>query len=129
MKGHARSLMTPHATTILPDASLSEVARVLVAAGFAGLPVVGTEGQLVGFLSELDLAQALLDGRFDGRVRDVMSTRIVAVDEFAPTDEVIRALREHRIHHLPVVRQGTVVGMITPSDVIRFFIDSGDDVA
>ncbi len=129
MKGHARSLMTPHATTIVPDASLSEVARVLVTAGLAGLPVVNPEGQLVGFLSELDLAQAMLDGRFDGKVRDVMSTRIVSVDEFASTDDVIRALREHRIHHLPVVRQGTVVGMITPSDVIRHFIGSGDDAA
>lgn len=129
MKGHARSLMTPHATTVAPDASLTEVARVLVTAGFAGVPVVGAEGELVGFLSELDVAQAMLDGRLDGTVKDVMSTRVVSVDEFAPTDDVIRALREHRIHHLPVVRQGGVVGIITPSDVIRHFIGSGDDVA
>jgi CBS domain-containing protein len=129
MKGHARSLMTPHATTVTADAPLLEVARALVVAGFAGVPVVGAEGELVGFLSELDLAQAMLDGRFDGKVKDVMSTRIVSVDEFAPTDDVIRALREHRIHHLPVVRQGTVVGVITPNDVIRHFLEAGDDVA
>lgn len=129
MKGHARSLMTPHATTVAETAPLTEVARVLISAGFGGLPVVGAEGQLVGFLSEIDLAQALLDGRMNGIARDVMATGVVSVDEFDTTDEVIRALREHRIHHLPVVRQGVVVGIITPADVIRHFVETGGDAA
>lgn len=129
MKGHARSLMTPHATTVAADEGVTAVARVLIAAGFGGVPVIDGQGALVGFLSELDLAQAMLDEKFHGKVKDIMSTRIVSVDEFATIGEVIRVLREHHIHHLPVVRQGSVVGIITPSDVIRYFLEQGDDVA
>lgn len=128
MKGHARGLMTPHATTVPRSMPLAEVARVLVTAGFDGVPVVD-DGVLVGFLSELDIAQAMLDGRIDKRAGDVMTERVVRVDEFATTDDVIRTLREHRIHHLPVVRNDVVVGIITPADVIRHFLDQGGDAA
>jgi CBS domain-containing protein len=49
-----------------------------------------------------------------------MSSPVVSVDEFEQTGEVIRLFRERRIHHLPVLRGGRLVGIITPSDVIRF---------
>lgn len=129
MKGHARSLMTPHATTVGEDATLREVARTLLEAGFGGVPVVDKEGELTGFLSELDLAQALLEGNLEGKARTAMTKTVVTVDEFATTDEVIRLLRAHKIHHLPVVRDGAVVGIITPMDVIRHFVSIGEVVA
>jgi CBS domain-containing protein len=52
-----------------------------------------------------------------------MSTPVVTVDEFDRTDDVMRLLREHDIHHLPVVRKGRLVGIITPLDVIRFLVE------
>ena len=37
-----------------------------------------------------------------------------------PTLEVMRILREQRILHLPVLRRGRLVGIITLSDVVRY---------
>ena len=128
-KGHARSLMTPHATTVKPDMPLRDVAQMLLAAGFGGVPVVDEAGSLVGFLSDLDLAGALIEGGLEGCARDAMTASVVSVDEFATTDDVIKTLRENKIRHLPVVRQGAVVGIITPSDIIRHFVGRGVDVA
>ena len=31
-------------------------------------------------------------------------------------------MRMYRVHHLPVTRQGAVVGLITPQEVIRYFV-------
>lgn len=124
MKGHARSLMTTRVTSISPDTALADIARLLAAGGFSGLPVVGRGDTVVGFVSEADLMNALLEGRdADTRAADFMSTPVLTVDEFDRTDDVMRILREHAIHHLPVVRQGRLVGMITPTDVIRFLVD------
>ena len=58
-----------------------------------------------------------------------MTASVVSVDEFATTDDVIKTLRENKIRHLSVVRQGVVVGIITPSDIIRHFVGRGEDVA
>jgi CBS domain-containing protein len=121
--------MTPHATTVLPAMSLREVASMIVAAGFGGLPVALESGELVGFLSEIDVAHALLQGGFERTAGEAMNTDVISVDEFATADEVIRTLREHRMQHLPVVRLGVVVGIITPMDVIRYFLGRGDDAA
>ena len=49
------------------------------------------------------------------------------VDEFDLTDEVMQLFRKHRIHHLPVVREEKLLGIITPADVIRFLAQDIDE--
>jgi CBS domain-containing protein len=51
-----------------------------------------------------------------------MTSNVVTVDEFTPADHVVQLLREHKIQHLPVIRQGVVVGLITPQSVIQYFV-------
>ena len=60
MKGHARNVMTERVTAVGPDTPLEAVARILVAGRFGGVPVVGPDGKVLGFLSEKDLMTALL---------------------------------------------------------------------
>jgi CBS domain-containing protein len=123
-KGHARTMMTAHVTAVTVDTSLADIARTLHAGGFGGVPVVDDQGTLVGFVSDADIMDAFLVGKpAEARAAEFMSTPAVTVDEFDRTDDVMRILREHRIHHLPVVRQGRLVGIITPSDIIRFMVE------
>ena len=124
MRGHARNLMTEQVTAVSPTAPLEDVARSLVAGGFSGVPVVDQDNQVVGFVSETDLMSALLRGATgDTRAWSIMSHHPVVIDEFATTDEVMGVMRESQIHHLPVVREGKLVGIITPHDILRFFVE------
>jgi CBS domain-containing protein len=124
MKGHARNIMTNRVSAIEPDTPLGDIARLLAAGGFSGTPVVDEDQRVLGFVSETDLVEALLHGRgVDVAAAEIMSTPAVTVDEFERLEEVMRVLREHRIHHLPVVREGLLVGIITPADVIRFLVE------
>jgi CBS domain-containing protein len=124
MKGHARNIMTTRVSAIDPDTQLGDIARLLAAGGFSGTPVVDEDQRVLGFVSETDLVEALLHGRgVDVAAAEIMSTPAVTVDEFERLEEVMRVLREHRIHHLPVVREGRLVGIITPADVIRFLVE------
>lgn len=124
MKGHARNIMTHHATVVTDDTSLNAIASILVHARIGGLPVVDARERLVGFISETDLMGVLLRSPdATGTAADVMSTPPISVDEFATTDDVMTIFRERDIHHLPVVRGGKLVGIITPLDVLKFFLD------
>jgi CBS domain-containing protein len=124
MKGHARNMMTAPVVSVRPEASLTEIARCLAAARIGGVPVVGAEGRVEGIVSESDLLDALLAGRDPStRASEVMTHSVLSVDEFDRTEEVMSLLRQHRIHHLPVLRGGELVGMITPSDVVRFMVE------
>ncbi len=124
MKGHARNMMTAPVVSVGPEASLVEIARCLAGARIGGVPVVGAEGRVVGLVSESDLLDALLASRDpETPASELMTHSVLTVDEFDRTDEVMSLLRKHRIHHLPVVRGGELVGMITPSDVVRFMVE------
>lgn len=116
--------MTHHATVVTEDTSLDAIARILVNARIGGLAVVDEEERLVGFVSETDLMGALLRSTDTGvTAGNIMTTPAIAVDEFATTDEVMSIFREKEIHHLPVVRSDKLVGIITPLDVLKFFLD------
>lgn len=124
MKGHARQLMTARVVVATPDTSLAEAARLLAGVQTSGLPIVDAAGQVVGIVTESDLLEALLgSAAVETPVRTLMTRHVVTVDEFTPADSVIRLLREKRFHHLPVTRQGIVVGLITPQDVLRYFVE------
>jgi len=124
MKGHARNMMSTPVVSVGPEASLTEIARCLAAARIGGVPVVGTDGRVEGFVSESDLLDAMLQDRTPTtRAADLMTRSVFSVNEFDRTEEVMSLLRQHRIHHLPVLRGGELVGMITPSDVVRFMVE------
>ncbi len=117
--------MTERVVTVGPDTPLVAVAATLVAERVSGVPVVEPNGALVGFVSQTDVVQGLLHTDPAAvEAREVMSQPSIAIDEFAPADEVIETLRSLRIHHLPVARAGKLVGIITPLDVLRWFVDT-----
>lgn len=124
MKGHAKNLMTEHVLTLSPGMGLPEIARILVASKHGGAPVVDDRHRVIGFISEIDLLDALLGQRLaTATARDVMSHPVLVADEFMPVEEVMSLIRESGVHHLPVVRQERLVGIITPHDVLRHFVD------
>jgi CBS domain-containing protein len=123
MKGHARQFMTAKVMVASPETTIAEAARELARLEISSLPVINAEGQVVGIVTEGDLLTALLGSTsVDTPIRTLMTAPVVTVDEFTPADSIIRLLRERNFHHLPVTRQGIVVGLITPQNMIHYFV-------
>lgn len=116
--------MTERVTAVSPSTPLSAIVSTLVAEKIGGVPVVDPHDAVVGFVSEVDVVQALLREDPDHtEAREIMSHRVATIDEFATAEEVIDTLRRQQIHHLPVVRGGKLVGIISPVDVLRFYVE------
>lgn len=77
---------------------------------------------MVGIITERDILRACASTRRsleDLRVRDRMSRCPVTAtldDEIADT---MGAMTEHRIRHLPVIENGSLVGLISIGDVVK----------
>lgn len=124
MKGHARQLMKTAVEITSPATTIAEAARQLARSDITALPVVDTEGVVVGIVTESDLLTFLLhSSAVEDTLETIMHFPVYTVDEFAPADTVMRLLQEKGVHHLPVTRQGVVVGLITPQDVLLYFVD------
>lgn len=106
--------------TISPDVSAVACARRMHAEGVGSLIVHDGE-DVVGIVTRKDLVREIATEV--GRLPDVVVEQIMTVDVYAANVEnelkaVERRMIDERIHHVPVLRDGTVVGLITREDIL-----------
>jgi len=91
-----------------------------------GAILVLDNGSLCGVFSERDLMRRVVAEGRDPRsitVGDVMTPNPAAVDESATADEAIEVMHQHNCRHLPVLRAGRVVQMVSMRDLMYFDLD------
>lgn len=97
-------------------------------------PVI-KNGKLVGIISETDLLNAspspisslsiwemnyLLS---KVTVKQVMSKKVLTIEEDTPIEEAARIMADNKIGGLPVIRAGKVVGIITETDLFKILLE------
>lgn len=139
----ASDVMTRAVTTIGPDASVADAAKLMAEKDVSALPVVDGQGQLIGIISEADLIRreeigtatshawwieavtpaSKLAAEFakshGKRVAEVMSEHVVTAAEDTSLADIATALERHRIKRLPIVRDGKVVGIVSRANLIQ----------
>ena len=87
-----------------------------------GALVVVDDGDLVGILSERDYARkVILHGRDSAstRVSDIMTSDLFTVGPTQSVNDCMQLMTNHRIRHLPVVDEGSLVGVVSIGDVVK----------
>lgn len=116
-KLHARDLMTADMISVAPDTEVQEIARLLLECHITGVPVIDTDGRLLGMVSETDLERDASGPH--ARATDVMSYGAVTVPEDAGLDDIAKVFDERRIRRVVVVRtDGRPRGILTRSDLL-----------
>jgi CBS domain-containing protein len=129
--GHRTSvgqLMRPPATTVEPRAHLAAAAYLMKRSGDSVL-VVTTDDRTpapLGVITDADITQAVADGCDLDQVRisDRLGRGMVHVAPSTPVDEAARLMLETGVHHLLVVDDGGLVGIIDMMDVCRALMGS-----
>ena len=136
----AREIMVSPAVTAPANATVREVARLMLAHGVSTLPVLDEQGRLVGMASDGDLLgrrsedslrdwwlSMLVEGDPSGpsltsasarTVREVMSAPAIAITPTATVYQAAELLQTHRIKRVPVVEAGRVLGVLSRSDLL-----------
>lgn len=141
---NAKDIMSSPVITVGPEASVREIAALLLERGISGVPVV-QKGRLVGLVSEADLLhrheigtdRAARGGSWwlrlfsDGpslddyvkshatQARDVMTRDVVSVAPDTPVAEIARLLESRRIKRVPVLRGRRLIGIVSRANLIQ----------
>lgn len=115
----------PEIYAIAPDAPVIDAIR-LMAEKRIGAVLVMEGARLVGIMSERDYARKIvLQGRSsnDTPVRTIMTADVITVRPDDTADHCMQLVTDQRIRHLPVVRGGEVVGVVSIGDLVKAVIE------
>jgi len=116
-------LMSYPIISVTSDTPMKKVALILREKGFTGLPVVDDK-KLVGIISRKDFQKLKKDRQMNSPVKAFMSRdKIVTVSSDRSPLEVAQLIVKHDIGRIPVLKNGELIGIITRTDVMRYFYD------
>jgi len=150
---NAQKIMTWNVVTVKEDLLVKDLAKILSENRISGVPVVDDAGKVIGIVTENDLIDQTkkihiptVVSIFDSflflesteklekdlkkmaasTVKDICSREIVSVNIDAPLDEIATLMSEKKVHTLPVMDGGKLVGVIGKSDIIRTLALNGN---
>ena len=127
-------IMTRNPVYAHPDLSLTEARSLMDREKIGHLPVLNKDNALVGLITAVDLLQA---GPSSATTLDmyeisyllskltvnrVMEKNVITVQETEVIEEAARIMADRGIGCLPVMNQSLLVGIITDTDIFRFFV-------
>ncbi|WP_448608682.1 CBS domain-containing protein [Geodermatophilus sp. URMC 60] len=115
--------MRPPATTVEPRAHLAAAAYLMKRSGDSALVVTTDDGTRtpLGVITDADITQAVADGcdLEQVRISDLLARGTVDVPPATPVEEATRLMLDRGLHHLLVVEDGGLVGIVDVTDVCR----------
>lgn len=139
----AKDVMTPNVVTVSADATVPEVATLLLERRISAVAVLDRNGVVAGIVSEGDLIRRpelgtdkparrwlrlLVSPESETRdfvkthglrARDVMTSPAVSVSPEAPLADIVRLMGRRGIKRVLVIEGGRLVGIVTRTDLLR----------
>ncbi len=94
----------------------NEIINTMVRNNLTGLPVIrASDGMLMGIVSRRDIFKKFEEEQLSL----IMKRDPITISPYAPLPEAAKIFSEKRIHRLPVVEDNKLVGIITPTDLLK----------
>jgi CBS domain-containing protein len=130
-EGVVKEIMMGSPVTLKPEDTLDLANDVISLGRIRHIPVL-TDGRLVGLLSERDLIGAAANRIFGLKqksksallktvlIKDIMRKKVVTVTPETAIKDAAHLMATKKIGCVPVVTDGTLVGLLTTTDILRY---------
>ena len=110
----------PNPATVTPDTTIQDAARIMEDRNVSSL-LVSRDGGLEGIVTDRDMRGRVVANNMDVTlpVTEIMTPNPRAVTSDTLAFEAMLIMADMRIHHLPVVDEGAVTGIIASADIMR----------
>ena len=111
---------------IEPTATLSAAAKLLAKQRVGALVIRGAGGRLAGILSERDIVGAVAahgPAALESTVGQAMTRDVETCSEDESCASIMERMTAGRFRHMPVLRNGRLVGLVSIGDVVKQRVD------
>ncbi len=114
-----KDFMKAPVSTCILQSDVGKVRDLMRQKGFSAIPIVEIKGEQIlirGIVTNTDLM-----GAFDDTVpiEQVMTNGVYVIDPEATAQEAAKLMLHHKIHHLLVIEETRIVGMLSSLDFVR----------
>lgn len=92
-----------------------EVLSQLVKNKRTGMPVVDSEGKVLGIITRKNI----FENPGEEQVAVIMNWDVPTISPSSPVEKAATIMWEKKVRRLPVVKKGKIVGLLTPSDLLK----------
>ena len=108
--------------TAAPSETVAAAAALLHARRVGAMVVLDADQDVVGIVSERDIVRVVAEQGPEGlkqTVADCMSRDVVFAEPQETVDDLLARMTDRRIRHLPVCKEGRLVGIVSIGDLVK----------
>jgi CBS domain-containing protein len=147
---YVAQVMTRNVLTVRPETPLRDVARLMTDHGISGVPVV-EQGSVLGIVSGADIVakergpvaprgrlakwfarapKPTDTDRLEARTAgDAMTSPAITIESWRTAADAAALMLDRRVHRLPVLKDGKLVGIVSRADLVSAFARSDEEIA
>jgi IMP dehydrogenase len=114
----AEDLIEREVVAVGPEATVTDVERVMRQYGVGGVPVL-EDGKVIGIVSRRDI-RAILPKQGDAKITGYMTKKLITASEDITVENALETMYANKVERLPVVdAERRLVGIITMRDILE----------
>jgi CBS domain-containing protein len=113
-----RDIVRAEPRTVAPDTTIQQAAADMAAQRIGSLVVVDSAGHPLGMGTDRDFREKVVAVARDvaAPVREIMSAPLITIDAEDNCFEALMKMIRHRIHHILILENGRLLGLLTNHD-------------
>ena len=123
-----RQIMSRDLIVLSNKDSIEKTIDIMLENQIGAVPIVDSDEQLVGIVTERDIALSLAGVLTEERVQDYMSTKVFTTTPGTPVESASKIMVRTRLRRIPIIggeadiskAAKKLLGIITSTDIIRF---------
>lgn len=116
--------------TVSQNTTVIEAIKLMSGTKIGALMVLDDTG-MVGIISERDMMDVISQSgadAFEKPIKNYMTTSIVTVSVDSNIEDCMKLMTDKHIRHLPVLREGKLVGVLSIRDLVKVVITEKDSL-
>ena len=122
-----KKLSSRECFTVKEDDNVASVINILTRNNIGALPVLNSNKNLVGIVSERDIIQKISLEKnntfFNKKTKLLMTSPVISCGVETRSDELMMIMSKNKIRHIPIVKNNKLVGMVSIGDVVKRLIE------
>lgn len=127
-----RQIMTRDVIYISNKDSIATAIKTMLDKAVGAVPIVNVDKKVVGIVTERDIALSLAGVLTEELTQDYMTTEVITTTPGTPVEGACKIMVRNRLRRIPIegedpnlatTNEDKLLGLITTSDIIRFFND------